>query len=831
MSTVMKQSPETEDTREHTRTSMSIEAMKRAYHDNLFYVQGRFPDVASDLDMYMAAAYTIRDRMLERWIKTAQTYKNTGARTVCYLSAEYLLGPHLQNNISNLGIADKVAVVTDELGLDFKKIVAQEVEPGLGNGGLGRLAACYLDSLATNQIPAIGYGIRYEFGIFDQLIENGWQVEVSDLWLRNGNPWEIARPKLRFPVGFGGHTEHYTDDHGNTRVRWLPELVVNGVAHDTPILGYQVDNTNLLRLWHSEASASFDFQSFNNGDYYGAVNAKVIAENISKVLYPNDEPEAGKELRLRQQYFFVSCSLQDMVRLHLKLSPNLDSFHERFAAQLNDTHPAVAVAELMRLLVDEHHYEWDQAWEITHNTFAYTNHTLLPEALETWSVALLGRLLPRHLEIIYEINHHFLDEIRMRYPFDYERIARLSLIAEDGQPRIRMANLATVGSFAVNGVAALHTDLLKSTVMKDFYELWPERFHNVTNGVTPRRFMLQSNPGLADILNRVAGPEWARDLSSLRSLEAHADDAGFQDEWQTMKLNAKHHLAKVIAERTGIQVDPHSMFDVQVKRIHEYKRQHLNALHIVTLYNRIKNNPGADITPRTFIFGGKAAPGYHAAKLMIKLITSIGDIVNHDPQVNGLLRVVFYPNFNLKHAQPIYPAADLSEQISMAGKEASGTGNMKFSMNGALTIGTLDGANIEIRDEVGHENFFLFGLTVEEVMNTLHDGYRPLEIYNNNEELKNAIDLINSGLFSHGNTELFRPLTDTLLQNDPYLLLADYQSYVDCQANVDNHFKDRQQWNRMSILNVARMGRFSSDRSIIEYCENIWKVKPIPVSL
>jgi starch phosphorylase len=810
---------------------MSIEAMKRAYFDNLFYVQGRFPDVASDHDMYMAAAYTIRDRMLERWVKTAQTYKNAGARTVCYLSAEYLLGPHLENNIVNLGIADKIAVVADDLGLDIKKIIAQEKEPGLGNGGLGRLAACYLDSLATNQIPAIGYGIRYEFGIFDQLIENGSQVEVSDLWLRNGNPWEIARPKLRFPVGFGGHTEHYTDDHGNARVRWKPELVVNGVAHDTPILGFQVNNTNLLRLWHSEASASFDFQSFNNGDYYGAVNAKVVAENISKVLYPNDEPEAGKELRLRQQYFFVSCSLQDMIRLHLKLSPNLDTFHQKFAAQLNDTHPAIAVAELMRLLVDEHHYEWHRAWEITRNTFAYTNHTLLPEALETWSVALFSRLLPRHLEIIYEINHQFLDEIRMRYPFDYEKIARLSLIAEDGQQRIRMANLAMVASFAVNGVAALHTELLKSTVMKDFYELWPEKFHNVTNGVTPRRFMLQSNPGLADILNRVAGPAWARDLSSLRSLEAYADDAGFQQEWQTMKLNAKQHLANVIAERTGIQVDPHSMFDVQVKRIHEYKRQHLNALHIVTLYNRIKNNPGLDIMPRTFIFGGKAAPGYHTAKLMIKLITSIGDIVNHDPQVNGLLRVVFYPNFNVKHAQPIYPAADLSEQISMAGKEASGTGNMKFSMNGALTIGTLDGANIEIRDEVGHDNFFLFGLTLDEVISTLQNGYRPLEIYNNNQQLKDAIDLINSGLFSHGDTELFRPLTDILLHNDPYLLLADYQSYVDCQAKVDDTFKNRQKWNRMSILNVARVGKFSSDRSVKEYCENIWKVKPVPVSL
>mgnify|MGYP001828057274 FL=1 len=628
MSTLMTPSPEVEETHEHTRTSMTVEAMKRAFLDNLFYIQGRFPDVATDHDLYMAAAYTVRDRMLERWIKTAQSYKCAGARTVCYLSAEFLLGPHLQNNVINLDIADKVEVVAKELGLDIVKIIEQEEEPGLGNGGLGRLAACYLDSLATLQIPAIGYGIRYEFGIFDQRIEHGSQIEISDLWLRNGNPWEIARPKLRFPVGFGGHTEQYSDDSGNLRVRWIPELVVNGVAHDTPILGFQVGNTNLLRLWHSEAAASFDFQAFNSGDYYGAVESKVIAENISKVLYPNDEPVAGKELRLRQQYFFVSCSLQDMIRLHLKLAPNLDNFHEKFAAQLNDTHPAVAVAELMRLLVDEHHYPWDKAWDITRQTFAYTNHTLLPEALETWSLDLFGQLLPRHLEIIYEINQNFLDQVRMQYPFDNERIARMSLIAEDGQARIRMAHLATVGSFAVNGVAALHSELLKSTVMKDFYELWPEKFHNVTNGVTPRRFVLLSNPGLGEILSRVAGPSWARDLTSLGSLEAHADDSGFHDEWQAMKTKAKQRLAKLIAQRTGIQVDPQSLFDIQVKRIHEYKRQHLNVLNIISLYHRIKQNPNLDVTPRTFIFGGKAAPGYYMAKLMIKLITSVGNIIN-----------------------------------------------------------------------------------------------------------------------------------------------------------------------------------------------------------
>lgn len=831
MSAATKKRSDTEVRHEPIRTSLSVEAMKRAYFDNLFYIQGRAPDAATDHDRYMAAAYTVRDRMLERWIKTAQTCKNTRARTVCYFSAEYLLGPHLQNNIVNLGIADKVASLVDELGLDAENIIAQEEEPGLGNGGLGRLAACYLDSLATLQIPAIGYGIRYEFGIFDQRIEQGWQVEVSDLWLRNGNPWEIARPKLRFPVGFGGHTEAYTDDQGKPRVRWIPDLVVNGVAHDTPILGYQVDNTNLLRLWRSEACASFDFQAFNSGDYYGAVHAKVVAENISKVLYPNDEPDAGKELRLRQQYFFVACSLQDMIRLHLKHAPSLDNFHEKFVAQLNDTHPAIAVVELMRLLLDDYHYPWDRAWDITRHTFAYTNHTLLPEALETWPIDLFRQMLPRHLEIIFEINRRFLDQIRIRYPFDHERIAGLSLIAEGAEQRVRMAHLATVGSFAVNGVAALHTDLLKTTVMKDFYELWPEKFHNVTNGVTPRRFVLLSNPALGALLNKIAGPRWARDMSSLKSLETYAEDAGFHEEWQSLKVSAKRRLAKLISQQTGIQVDPQSLFDIQVKRIHEYKRQHLNALHIITLYQRIKNNAKLDITPRTFIFGGKAAPGYAMAKLMIKLITSIGDVINHDPQVRDVLRVVFYPDFNVKHSQPIYPAADLSEQISMAGKEASGTGNMKFSMNGALTIGTLDGANVEIRNEVGPENFFLFGLTADQVVQTLNAGYHPWESYSSNARLRSAIELINSGLFSHGDTDLFRPLTESLIHHDPYLVLADYPSYVDCQATVDSAFKDRPHWNRMSILNVARMGRFSSDRSIQEYCDTIWKIEPTPVHL
>jgi glycogen phosphorylase len=817
--------------REHIRTGMSVDALKQAFEDNLFYVQGRFPDVATLQDDFMALAYTIRDRMLERWIRTAQTYKNNQARTVCYLSAEFLLGPQLVNNLSNLEILDNARSALEELGLDFQAILEQEEEPGLGNGGLGRLAACYLDSLATLQIPAIGYGIRYEYGIFDQEIRHGWQQEVSDLWLRNGNPWELRRPKLRFPVKFGGHTEQFRDGEGRFRVKWVPNLVVNGVAYDTPILGYGVDNANLLRLWESEATESFDFQAFNHGDYYLAVHDKVVAENISKVLYPNDEPEAGKELRLEQQYFFVSCSLQDMLRLHLMFADTVETFHEKFVVQLNDTHPAIAVAELMRLLVDEYGLGWERAWEVTRSTFAFTNHTLLPEALETWPVELFGRLLPRHLEIIYEINRRFLDEVRLRYPWDVDRVARMSLVDESGGRRVRMANLATVGSFAVNGVAALHTELLKSTVLKDFADLWPDRFHNVTNGVTPRRFVQQSNPALCELLTRIVGSGWASDLDGIRTLEQYAGDSGFHQQWRQMKVKAKRDLAGIIESRTGVRVDPESIFDIQVKRIHEYKRQHLNVLHILTLYNRIKQSPNIDMTPRTFIFGGKAAPGYYMAKLIIKLINAVGEAINQDPQVNGHLRVVFFPDFNVKNAQHIYPAADLSEQISTAGKEASGTGNMKFAMNGALTIGTLDGANVEIRDEVGHENFFLFGLTADRVVQTKAEGYRPWEIYRDNLELKGAVDLINSGLFSHGDTQLFRPLTDSLMQHDPFMLFADYQSYVDVQAEVDHAHRDVAHWCRMSILNAARMGKFSSDRAIREYCEHIWKVAPVAVEL
>jgi starch phosphorylase len=813
---------------EHTRTGLSRKALMRAFVDNLFYLQGRFPEVAITHDLYMAAAYTVRDRLLDRWIKTARIYKDSQARTVCYLSAEYLLGPHLPNNLINLGIMEVSREAGEKLGLDFDAIVEQEEEPGLGNGGLGRLAACYMDSLATLAIPAIGYGIRYEFGIFDQAIVDGWQVEHTDAWLANGNPWELPRPKLRFPVRFGGHTEAY-HDNGNLRIRWVPDLVIEGRAYDTPILGYGVSNANLLRLWSAHAPESFDFQSFNTGDYYGAVRAKVEAETISKVLYPNDEPEAGRELRLKQQYFFVSCSLQDMVRLHISTVGPLDSFHQKFTVQLNDTHPAVAVPELMRLLIDEHKMDWERAWEITRRTFAYTNHTLLPEALETWPVELFGRLLPRLLEIVYEINRRFLDEVRTRFLGDEARVARMSIIDERAGRRIRMAHLATVGSFAVNGVAEMHSELVKTTILADFHDLWPDRFHNVTNGVTPRRFIVVSNPRLAHLLTERCGDDgWVRDLTRLAALEPLADDTGFHDEWRRVKTAAKQDLANWLKRRTGIAIDPQSMFDVLAKRIHEYKRQHLSVLHILTLYERLKADPSLDLAPRTFIFGGKAAPGYSMAKLIIKLINAVAEVINRDPQINGTLRVVFMPDFNVKNGQRLYPAADLSEQISLAGKEASGTGNMKFAMNGALTIGTLDGANVEIREEVGDENFFLFGHTAEQARQLLTEGYRPWELPNEVLELRSVLSLISSGLFSHGDKTLFQPLIDNLLQSDPYLVLADYEAYVSRQSEVGRAWRDPEHWSRMSILNVARIGKFSSDRSIRDYCERIWKVEPVP---
>jgi starch phosphorylase len=824
--------PDTAERALHTRIARSVDAIRRSFADNLFYVTGRTLENATRLDLYTALAFTIRDRMLARMVAAEEIYQRRGAKTVAYLSAEFLLGPHLANNMLNLKITDNVREAMKGLNLDLDAILEAEEEPGLGNGGLGRLAACYMDSLATLEIPATGYGIRYEYGIFEQAIRDGWQVEVADAWLRNGNPWELPR-QHRYPVKFGGHVERYRDDEGRERVRWIAESTIYGIAYDTPILGYGVLNVNMLRLWKSEARESFDLRAFNVGDYYGAVNDMVAAQNISKVLYPNDEPEAGKALRLRQQHFFVSCSLQDMIRLTLRDNGGLEHFAERFVVQLNDTHPAIGIAEFMRLLVDEHRMEWDAAWALTRRSFAYTNHTLLPEALETWPVELFQRTLPRHLEIIYEINARFLDDVRVRFIDEPTRLTRLSLIDEgagNGGRRVRMANLACVGSMAINGVAALHTELLKSSVLRDFHELWPEKFHNKTNGVTPRRFIALANPPLARLFDESVGEGWLRDLGQLRALEPYAADGAFRERWRAIKRMAKARLADRIRRTCGVTLDPDTLFDVQVKRIHEYKRQHLNVLHVVSLYHRLRQSPAPDVTPRTFVFGGKAAPGYRMAKLIIKLINSVADVIERDRQVSQVLRVVFVPDFSVKTGQDIYPAADLSEQISTAGKEASGTRHMKFTMNGALTIGTLDGANVEIRSAVGEENFFLFGQTVPEVEATWRAGYRPRALYERDPDLRDAIDLINSGLFSHGDRDLFRPLTDNLLGVDPFLVCADFRDYIDCQGRVGVAYRDAEQWSRASILNVARCGYFSSDRAVQEYNADIWHATALPVT-
>ena len=817
---------------EEIRTGRGADAIAQAVVDNLRYLQGKLPLQATRHDWYMALAYSVRDRMLESYIKTLEAViaANIPVRGVAYLSAEFLMGPQLGNSLINLGIWEATEEAVSKVGQNLADLLEQEEEPGLGNGGLGRLAACYMDSLATLKIPAIGYGIRYEFGIFDQAIRDGWQVELTDKWLRFGNPWEIVRTEINFEVKFGGHTEPYRDEQGSYRVRWLPDKTVKGVAYDTPVPGYQVPTTNLLRLWKAEAAESFDFEAFNVGDYYGAVHEKMVSETISKVLYPNDEPEAGKRLRLEQQYFFVSCSLQDMIRLHLIRGKKLEEFHLTWAAQLNDTHPSIAVAELMRLLVDEHLMDWDQAWEITRLTCAYTNHTLLAEALEKWPLSLFGSVLPRHLEIVYEINRRFLDELRSRHPGDDQLLRRLSLIDETGDKYLRMAHLASVGSHAINGVAALHSELLKQTVLRDFYAVAPEKFVNVTNGVTPRRWIVLSNPKLSTLITSKIGDGWISDLEGqLQQLEPLATDPGFRRDWQAVKAANKQALAGFIKERTGIAVDPKSLFDIQVKRLHEYKRQHLNVLYVITLYNQLKRVSTAGVTPRTVMFGGKAAPGYRMAKLIIKLINSVAQVVNQDPTVSEVLKVVFMPDFNVKNGLRVYPAADLSEQISTAGKEASGTGNMKFSMNGALTIGTLDGANVEIRDAVGHENFFLFGLTTEEVAHQKANGYNPRSLYEANPALHETMDLIDSGFFSNGDRELFRPLVESLLNRDEYMLFADYQSYVDCQQRVSEAYRDQENWTRTSILNSARVGRFSSDRSIRDYCRDIWHVSPVTI--
>jgi starch phosphorylase len=802
------------------------DGIRQSVLDNLFFRLGKATDAANQNDWYMALAYSIRDRMMERWIQTIQNFTED-ITVVAYLSSEFLTGPQLGNNLLNLAIYDQVSQAVKELGLELSALIEQEEEPGLGNGSLGRLAACYMDSLTTLGIPAIGYGVRYEFGSFSQEIRDGWQIEVTDKWLRPGNPWEIRRPEIVYNVSLGGYTESYYDDQDCFRVRWIPKFAVKGIACDTPVSGYKVPVTNLLRLWKAEATESFEFEAFNTGDYFGAVNEKIASEAISKILYPDDEPYAGKHLRLAQQYFFVSCALQDMIRLHLLRWKNIYNFSDSFAVQLNDTHSAIAVAELMRLLVDEHLVNWDKAWYITQNTFSYTNHTVLPEAIQKWPLPVFAGILPRHLEIIYEINRRFLDEIWLKYPDNSEKPARLSLIDESDQKYVRMEQLAGLGSHVINGISKTHSELLKTAIYPDLYELYPERFLSVTSGVTPRRWVLLSNPRLAELITNTIGDSWIGRLKEIKQLESYTNDPALIEKWQQVKNENKRVLAGVIRERTGVLVNPDTLFDIQMKRIHECNRHHLNVLHIITLYNRIRKNPQMEVTPRTFILGGKASPGYFMARLIIKLINSVAEMVNGDTGVAGRLRVVFLPDFNVKNGQKIYPAADLCEQICTAGREASGTGNMKFAMNGALTVGTPDGANAEIHEDAGAENVFLFGLTAEEVQNMKTKGYDPMVYYNGNPELKEAIDLIRAGFFSQKDPDLFKPLTDSLLRRDEHMVLADYQSYIECQDRISIAFKNRKKWTGMSIRTVARMSRFSSDRAICEYNEKIWHASPL----
>jgi starch phosphorylase len=814
----------------NARTAADVDTLKRAFADHLQYSQGKDEHSATALDRYFAVAYAVRDRLMRRWIQTQQAYYKRDAKRVYYLSLEFLMGRALENNLSNLGVGDAMRSALSGLGLELDDLLAQEADAGLGNGGLGRLAACFLDSLATLSYPAYGYGIRYEFGIFDQEIRNGYQVERPEEWLRFGSAWEIARPEYMVPVALYGRTEHGVDAQGRHRARWVEARHVLGMPYDVPIAGYGTQTVNTLRLWRARASQELDLADFNAGDYLAAVEEKDLSENISKVLYPNDVTVMGKELRLQQQYFFVCCSIHDIVTRHLGVHDGFAAFPDKVAIQLNDTHPAIAIAELMRVLVDEHALEWDDAWEICRATFGYTNHTLLPEALEKWTVDLFGRVLPRHLEIVYEINRRFLEAVRAGGRADEGALARMSLIEEGPVKQVRMANLAVVGSRSVNGVAALHTELLKRDLLKDFHALWPERFNNKTNGVTPRRWLLQANPGLAKAITEVIGPEWVTDATRLRGLEPLAEDAGFRRLFRDVKRENKQRLAEIVRAENGITLDLDSIFDVQVKRIHEYKRQLLAVLRVASEYLRVKEDRSYAPWPRSYLFGGKAAPGYAMAKWIVKLVSSVAEVVNHDVDVQGRIAVAFLRNYRVSLAERIFPAAEVSEQISTAGKEASGTGNMKFALNGALTVGTLDGANVEIREEVGPENFFLFGLTVEQVAALKKRGYDPWEFYRTDRRLKAVLDALSSGVFSPEEPALFRPIVDSLLNGgDPYLVLADFAAYCACQDEVERAYRDPERWTRMAILNVARSGKFSSDRTIREYAEQIWRVQPVRV--
>lgn len=812
------------------RLAHTPEAFSQAMINNLYYARGANIQSASHYDGYMALSRTVRNHLIDRFRRTVDMRYATNPKFVYYLSAEYLLGRQLTQNMLYTDTTELAEAALQGTEMPLEHLITHDVEPGLGNGGLGRLAACFLDSLATLDIAAVGYGIRYEYGIFRQEFQDGYQVEMPDDWLFMDYPWEFSQPDNMVRVGFGGHIEHRDDGNGGFEVRWHPSEEVLGEPYHILVPGYGTTTVNFLRLWRARATQEFDFRLFDTGDYGRAVEQRVASETISKVLYPNDNTPQGRELRLRQQYFFVSCSLHDIIRRFLYNNDDWDTFPDKVVIQLNDTHPVVAIPELMRLLIDKYELTWHRAWTITRKTFASTQHTLLPEALEKWPVSLFARLLPRHMEIINEINRRFLADVSARFPHDQDRLNRMSLIEDGHERKIRMAHLAVVGSFSVNGVAELQSELLKERVLSDFYELWPEKFNNKTNGVTPRRFMRLANPRLSTLITDTVGEGWLRDLDMLRGLEPYADDAAFRAAWREIKLANKQDLAGEIERLSAVVVDPNTMFDVMVKRLHEYKRQLLKVLHIITLYNRIHDDPTYDQPARTFVFGAKAAPGYYMAKLIIKLINSVGEIVNKDESVNGLLKVAFPPNFNVTLGEIIYPAAELSEQISLAGKEASGTGNMKFALNGALTVGTLDGANVEIRDLVGPENFFLFGMDVDEVYSAKAAGYNPRAFYDANAELKKTIDMIGDGTFSGGDPTLFAPIVRSLLDSDEYMLLADYQSYIDIQDKVSAAYKDQEAWTRLSILNAARCGFFSSDRAMRQYSDDIWKVKSQPVT-
>lgn len=807
--------------------STGVVQFKQTVLHHILSFQGRDPERAGKRDIYKALSYALRDVLVEKWIATQKNFYAQKKKRVYYLSLEFLVGRSLGNTLINMGLLDEVTEALQQLGYDLETIREMEEDAGLGNGGLGRLAACFMDSIATMQIPAYGYGIRYEYGLFFQKLIDGYQVETPDSWLRYGSPWEFDRSSFVYPVQFYGRVNSYLDSDGNYRSEWIDTEEVTAMACDMLVPGFNNDHVINMRLWTARASRELDLGFFNEGDYIGAVQSKVKSETISKVLYPSDDIREGQELRLKQQYFFVAATFQDILRRYKKKNSIFDDFSDQVAVQLNDTHPAIAIPELMRILMDNEGLSWEKAWDITTNTFAYTNHTLMPEALETWPVSMMGRVLPRHLEIIFEINRRFLDKIATLYPGNERKLREMSIISEGEVKRVRMAHLAIIGSHSVNGVAALHTKLLKTRIFKDFHELYPGKFNSKTNGITPRRWLLKSNPGLAELLGSEIGYDWVTDLDQLRKIEKKAANVSFQKKWQQVKLENKKRLAVLIKEICGVDVDPKSMFDIQVKRIHEYKRQLLNILHVIILYQRIITTGGKNVTPRTVIFAGKAAPSYIKAKQIIKLITSVADVVNNDPRVGDLLKVVFIPNYNVSLAEKIIPAADLSEQISTAGTEASGTGNMKFSLNGALTVGTLDGANIEIREEVGDENIFIFGLTADEAeYEKLHKSRRPYEIYSKNPIVSQAIDSIKGGVFSQCDTGMFQSIVDDLLdENDQYLLLLDLESYLDCQQEIGKAFRDKKMWTKKSILNVARMGKFSSDRTIKEYAKEIWGVE------